>query len=174
MIRHVSFTSGTPIQIVRVLRPVNRRIPFIPVAHAIAAASLAAAIVVRDHIVLTVSRVAAGPDPRNVRHDRSRWTACGRASATAAQIAINGAVTPITAAVWITGFGMVVDADAFDPPRNTGSAGRAITPIKVAPKPRKRLRRDINCACRRINFSAVSSSQWTIMSSPNSFPCSCA
>ena len=52
-----------PVDVVGLVRPVGRAVALVPLTETGAAARLAAAVVVRDDIVTTIGRIAAGADP---------------------------------------------------------------------------------------------------------------
>jgi hypothetical protein len=63
---------------------------------------LAAAIIIRDQVILVVNGVAAGPYPRDWRRFGAGWACRGTTAATRTQGATQGAVSPIITALRIT------------------------------------------------------------------------
>src|ERR1700683_1303412 len=87
--------SGAPVVVIGSARLKQRTVPFVAIAEAPAASALAAAIVVRNDVVLTVAWVVAGADPRHRRHVRAGRAHRLRSSAARAHEAIQGAVPPV-------------------------------------------------------------------------------
>src|SRR5262245_34791567 len=81
MVAHV-LGAEAPDNVVVQLRPVDRRLALVGVAQALPAAAPAAAIVIRDDVVLVVGGVEARADPGHVGNRRARWALAYRAAAT--------------------------------------------------------------------------------------------
>ncbi len=93
--------SRAPIVVVGLERNVQRCVALISIAHASAARRLAAAVVVRDDIVLSIERVVTSSYPCDRGHLGAGRTGVLRSSAAATKIPVDGAVAPVVATGWI-------------------------------------------------------------------------
>ena len=102
----VNRTAGTnaPINVIGLVRTIYWPVTFIPLAKAGCTLRHTAAIVVRDHVVAAIFRVAAGADPGDGRHLRTGRAAVVSSAAAFAQKTIDGAVAPIVATGRVAGF----------------------------------------------------------------------
>src|SRR5581483_4452259 len=98
MVRNVGLAAPrAPVIVVRLERSIQRRVALIPIAQTPPAGALATTIIVGHHIITPVRRVVTSANPGYRRLRRARRASVLRATATAAQITVNGAVTPILA-----------------------------------------------------------------------------
>src|SRR6185295_17307607 len=75
VIRDVRLRAArAPVVVVRLEWNIQRRVALVAIAETPPARALAAAVVVRNRVVLAVGRVVAGADPRDERHLRA-WRA---------------------------------------------------------------------------------------------------
>ena len=93
--------AEAPQDVVRFAGRVYRPVAFVAIAQATTACGLAATIVVGNDVVTTVARIATGTDPGNRRGFRTWRAAVVSAAATGAQVAVDGAIAPVLAAVGI-------------------------------------------------------------------------
>ena len=84
-----------PVVIVGLTGLVEGRIAFIPIAEAAITLRFAAAVVIRNDVILTVRRIVASADPSDRGHFRPRWATRLSATATTAQEAIDRTVAPV-------------------------------------------------------------------------------
>lgn len=104
MIRHIRLAAGTPIEIVRALRPIDRRVALISLADAAPTITFATTVVVGNDVVLAVRRVSAGADPGDVRLHGARRTTASRATATSTEKTVDRTMSPVVAAIGIAFF----------------------------------------------------------------------
>src|SRR5580692_4013102 len=98
MVRNIRLAAArAPIVIVGLAWLIQWCVPFITVAEASATRGFPAAVVVRNDVVFAVTRIVACSNPGNGRHVRTRRTTRRSPAATAAQEAIDRAMTPVVA-----------------------------------------------------------------------------
>src|ERR1700692_3029749 len=89
--------SETPGDFVVILRPHDGPIALIVLAGAPPPRHAATTVIVRNDVVPLIRRLAAGADPGDGRHLRTRRTGIHAAAVTSAQRSVDGAVAPIVA-----------------------------------------------------------------------------
>src|SRR5262249_44720308 len=94
----VRLRAVTPVDVIALRGLIHRPVALVAIAEAVAARAFAAAIVVRNDVVLRIDRVAAGADPRDRRWFGARRARTCRAAAAAAQEAVERTVAPVIAA----------------------------------------------------------------------------
>src|SRR5215469_12023289 len=95
--------AQTPVVVGRFEGHVQRLGALVASAQAAAALVFAAAVVVRDDVVMPVFRIVTSPHPRDGGLLGARWAAVYRASAAATKETVYGAVSPVLAGVRVTG-----------------------------------------------------------------------
>lgn len=66
MVRYVSHAARAPVQVIGVLRPVNRSVTFVALTGAVSTSAFPTAIIVGNDIIFAVGWVAAGTYPGDI------------------------------------------------------------------------------------------------------------